>query len=240
MTYLVPRPVRRRAPRRGLSDFLDDVLAKAGVDQAGPCLDAANAATAPFDAKIDDLVKNWNPTGFYAPADLRKIVSQALATVQQGQAAINAAAAEPNASQDSVMRATNDLARAGSRSLDYLQAATHAEQQGIATVNAPGLKRWVTDTMAAASSAMVTAAVIGCITPWWVGALAAFQSAFDTAWSVIRAIVGLTIRLGEQVLKVPDQLEDLITILKWGLGLGGAAYVIHQIDKARKAGKSLL
>lgn len=225
MTYLKPpRVVRRRVPRNGLSgilDVIDVITGSTGTGAGNPCLDQANAAVAPFDAKIDDLVKNWQPTGFYTTDDIRTLVSQALATVQQGQAVINQAAAEPNASQDSVMRATDDLARAGSRSLDYLQAATEADQQGIRVVNAPGLKRWVTDTMAAASSAMVTASVIGCITPWWVGALAAFQRTFDKAWTVIKAVVGAVIAIGETVLKVANDLPDLYGVLKWvGLALG--------------------
>jgi len=226
MTYVMrKRPiVRRRASP--LSDFWDDLQQKmGGPSPEGTCLDQANQATAPFDAKIDDLVKNWNPTGFYTPEDIRLLVSQAMATVQQGQAAINQAAAEPNASQDSVMRATNDLARAGSRSLDYLQAATQADQQGIRVVNAPGLKRWVTDTMASASSAMVTASVIGCITPWWVSALAKFQSVFDKAWSAIKTIVGAALAIGETVLKVANDLPDLYDVLKWGALALGAVWV---------------
>jgi len=225
MTYLKPTAaVRRyaRPRRRGLSGFFDTVTGDLTsiLGQPSPesqCLTQANAASAPFDAKIDDLAKNWNPTGFYSTADLRSIVSSAMSTVQQGQALLNQAAAEPNASQDSVMRATDDLGRAGSRSLDYLQAATQADQQGIALVNAPGLKRWVTDTMAAASSAMVTAATIGCITPWWVNALATFQSAFDTAWSVVKQVVGAVLAIGETALKVADDLPQLTDLLELGL-----------------------
>lgn len=227
MTYLVKRPSQRYARRRSaLSGLLDPITAILNVpSQGAQCIDQANAQTAPFDAKIDDLAKNWNPTGFYTTADIRSIVSQAMATVQQGQATINQAAAEPNASQDSVMRATDDLARAGSRSLDYLQAATQADQQGLRVVNAPGLKRWVTDTMASASSAMVTAATIGCITPWWVDALAAFQTAFDAAWTVIGKIAGALLQIGETALVVADNLGTIITALKWGAVAYGALWL---------------
>lgn len=219
--------------RNGVGDWQGEVVDSFIIKE---CLDKANQQTAPFDAKIDDLVKNWTPTGFYTPDDIRTIVGQTMATVSRAQAALNQAASEPNASQDSVLRATNDMGRAGSRSLDYLQAATDAEQNGIRVVNAPGFKRWVTDTLATASSAMVTAAVISCITPWWVDALAAFQTAFDQAWTVVRRVVGAVLTLGETALKVPDALNEMLTILKWGLGIGGAAYVLNEINKSRGGG----
>lgn len=225
MTYFVKRRPVIRPRRKGLAGFFDTPWDYLEPSKTGQCLDQANQQTAPFDAKIDDLAKNWQPTGFYTPDDIRSLVKQALAVVQQAQATLNQAAAEPSASQDSVMRATDDLGRAGSRSLDYLQAATQAEQQGIRVVNAPGLKRWVTDTLGSASSAMVTASVIGCITPWWVGALAAFQSVFDKAWSAIRSVAGAALAIGETVLKVAGDLPELYDTLKWGALALGAYWI---------------
>ena len=235
MTYLINRkPQRyRRLPRKwGMGDDVydpssgilltsDSTSTPQDPSSQQQCIDQANAEVAPFDQKIDDLAKNWNPTGFYSPDDVRKIISTAMATVQQGQSAVNRAIQEPNASQDSLMRATDDLARAGSRSLDYLQAAKDAEQQGLTAVNAPGLKKWVTNTMAAASSAMVTASTISCMTPWWVSALAAFQVAFDQAWTVIRQVVGAVLAIGETALKIAEDLPELYDKLKWvAVGLG--------------------
>lgn len=197
------------------------------------CVAQANAAVAPIDARIDDLVKNWTPTGFYTATDIRTLVASTMKVVQQGQAALDLAAREPNASQESVLRATDDLARAGSRSIDYLQAATAADQDGTRVINAPGVKRWVTDTLAAASSALVTASVIGCITPWWVGALAAFQTAFDSAMVVTRRVVGAVIAIGETVLKVADDLPDLYGILKYVAVALGAYWVWDNYLKKR-------
>lgn len=219
MTY-TQRYRRRRKP---MGDFLDDLIGGiTGVqapDTSGvgisDCINQANATMAPFDAKVDDLIKNWNPTGFYASADLRSIVGATLNVVRQAQTAVDTASAEPNASSDSVMRATSDLARAGERSLSYLDAATVADQQGQRVINAPGFKRWVTDTMGTASSSMVTAAVIGCITPWWAGALAQFQSAFDALYGVARRFVGAVIAIGETALKVADDLPEIYDVIKW-------------------------
>lgn len=226
MTYMVTRRYRR--PRRaGLGDAFED-LAKQLAKQwsvptpEGQCIDAANQALAPFDAKIDDLAKTWQPTGFYTPQEIRDIASATMKVVQQAQASVNQAASEPNALQESVMRATDDLARASGRVVDYLEAARATEQQGLRVVNAAGFKRWVIDTMATASSAMVTAAVIGCVTPWWVGALAQFQAAFDVAWGVAKKIVGATLAVGETALKIVSDLPDLYDLIKWpAILLGG-------------------
>jgi hypothetical protein len=235
MTYQRTSAVRRyrkRPPQ--LSGWLEDIVSGlVGVPgvlvSSGPstnqCIAQANAEMAPFEAKIDDLIKTWNPTGTYTAQDIRDIVSATMMVIQQGQAAIDRARLEPNASQDSVMRATDDLARAGGRSLDFLQAARDADAGAVAVIEAPGLKRWVTDSMGTASSAMVTASVIGCITPWWVGALSAFQGAFDVGYGVAKRIVGVVIAAGETVLKVADDLPELYDILKWG-ALAAAGYYV--------------
>ncbi len=223
MTYAQRYRNRRKPTRPAMGGFWEDLIGGiTGVrppDTSGQgiadCIDQANATLAPFDAKVDDLVRTWNPTGFYTSADLRSIIGATMNVVRQAQTAVDAASAEPNASQDSVMRATSDLARAGERSLTYLEAATVADQQGQRVINAPGFKRWVTDTMATASSGMVTAAVIGCIKPWWVGALAQFQSAFDALYVVAKRFVGAVIAIGETVLNVASDLPDIYAMIKW-------------------------
>jgi len=231
MTYqkmTAMRRYRKRAP--AMSGWLDDLISGiTGVPNVEPpstsqCLSQANAQMAPFDAKVDDLAKNWTPTGVYTSHDIRDLVAAVMRVVQQGQAALDRAAQEPNASQDSISRATSDLARAGSRSLDFLQAARDADA-GALPVEATGLKRWVTDSMGAASSAMVTASVIGCITPWWVGALASFQNAFDIGYVVAKHVVGVVIAAGETALKVAEDLPELYDILKWG-ALAAAGYYV--------------
>lgn len=230
MTYLARRvvPRRYRRPRTALSDITDVIMSLPGMQQqsqSSQCIDQANAATAPFDAKVNDLTQNWRPTGFYTPDDIRSIVSSVMTTIAQAQALVDQAAKEPNASQDSVMRATDDLANAGKKSLDYLQAANQADAQGTRAINAVGLKRWVTDSLGAASNAMTTAMVIGCITPWWVGALAAFQAVFDKAWGVVRAVVGTALQIGEDALTVASSLDDIYNVLKWGALAYGAYWL---------------
>ena len=228
MTYIAPRVAlryRRRRPKSpGLGDWLDDILGRTPSEES-QCLDQANSQVAPFDAKINDLARNWNPTGFYTPDEIRTLVRSTLTTTSQAYDSLMKAAQEPNASGDSITRASDDLSRAGQRSMDYLQAATQAEQQGIRLVNAPGFKRWITDTMNAGSSAMVTAAVVACITPWWVGALAAFQTVFDKAWAAVKAVTGAVLAIGETVLKVASDLPELYDTLKWVAVAGGVYWL---------------
>lgn len=225
MTYLARMPIPKRRPRRrGLGDIFD-VIENAVAPQPSEiaqCVGQANATTSPLDAKIDDLAKNWNPTGFYTPADIRTLIGQTMAMITGAQSVIDQAAQAPSASQDSIMRATDDLARAGKASLDYLSAANQADQQGLRTINAVGLKDWVLSAMGAASSAIGTAAAISCITPWWVGALATFQTAFDALYNGAKAIVGAVLAIGETALKVADALPKFSDLIAVGLVLGGA------------------
>ncbi|HMG13474.1 MAG TPA: hypothetical protein VK571_09870 [Gemmatimonadaceae bacterium] len=237
MTYVKPPRryiARPRKPAGSLAGWVEDLEQDFGIGSPeSQCLAAANQTMAPFDAKIDDLARNWKPTGFYTSADIRGLINQTLALVREAQAAVNAAAAEPNASQDSVMRATTDLGRKGQDSLDYLKAASDADAQGIRVINAPGFKRWVTDTMGAASSAMVTAAVIGCITPWWVGALAAFQSAFDLLIEILRDFVGAVAAVGERVLKAADAVLSMVQYILLGAAGLAAYYIWTRADEVK-------
>lgn len=242
MTYMTP--MRRRYVRRrqaGLSGWLDDVVdaitgsvTPVGTQDNADCLAQGNAVSAPLDAKIDDLIKNWNPTGFYTSTDIRNLVTSTMKVVASGFDALTQAAAEPNAARDSITRATNDLARASGKSTDYLQAAQQADAQGFTSVNAPGFKRWLTDTMAASSSAITTAAVIACQVPWFVGALSMFQIVFDAAYEQFKRTLGALVKLGDLVLKIPEGLADASTILVWALGLGGAAWLLYKAHNAHE------
>lgn len=245
MTYVASRPrsaVRRYthrrprpAPMAGLWDDIINIFApvpaaviSSGTDDTTQCLDAANSQVAPLDAKITDLAKNWNPTGFYTPAELRQVVSATLDVVKQGYAALTQSAQQPNFSDDAgnnLMEATNELGDHSGHSLDYINAAAAAEKQGVRLVNAPGLKQWVTSTMASASHAMVVASVISCMTPWWADALTAFGKAIDALWAVTKQVVGAALSIGETALKVANDLPAIYDVLKWVLLVGGV-YVL--------------
>lgn len=243
MTYTRALPRRYRARgRRGMGDIVDATLDTMGTSETKVCLDRANALVAPMDARINDLAKTWMPTGYYTSQDIRDIVGAAMKAVQQGQAVIDQARQDPNApgAQDSLLRATDDLARAGSRAIDYLQSANEADAQGITTIEAQGLKKWVLDTMATGSSAIVTASVVGCIRPWFVGAFAAFQAYMDIAIGVARRVLGVALAVGETVLKVADDLPLFYDVLKWAAIIGGGYWLLIQLTNLKKSGRTVL
>lgn len=231
MTYTRPK-TRHRAPPLPMGGIFDWIFGPNPSSQfpipgdgAAQCLDEANAQLAPYEAKVNDLARNWTPTGFYTPGEIRQLISTTLEAGNGAWGALTSAASEPSASGDSIQRAVNDLSRAGQRSLDYLTAATEAERAGMRVVNAPGLKRWVTDTLATAQSSMTTAAVVGCVTPWWVGALETFQRAFDAAWSAARLVTGAVLAIGETAIKVAAQLPELAPLIAFG-GILTVGYLV--------------
>lgn len=226
MSYFAKRPrfrPRRPAPAVLSGDnWWEEQL---GIQsQTSACLDQANASVAPFEASIDDLDKTWVPNGFYTIADLRHVVQSALAVTQQGYAALTQAA-QMLGTTDTINEESAELGRVSSQSLDYLNAATEAEGKGIAVVNAPGLKRWVISALQTSSNAMVAGSMLACMQPWWLEALQAFGDALAVAIAVFKKVVGAIIKLGELVLKIPDALDDALTIAKWALGLGLAYYL---------------
>jgi hypothetical protein len=233
VTYIAKRRAARvsRSKRQGLGSWIDDLLQQGGIPtESSQCLDQANAQVAPFEGKIADMDKTWNPTGFYTPADLRQVVSSTLSVVQQGYAALSQAMQQ--ASSSSLNEANAELSKASGNSMDYLNAAKEAESKGVATVNAPGLKRWVISTMQSASNAIVAGAVTSCMEPWWLSAVAAFQQAFDVAWQVIKQVAGAVLKLGEVALKVPDLLDDIVTYGQWALLLGLAYFAFTSLADA--------
>ena len=237
MTYLARMPPPRRYQRRrapALSGLLDPITFPGVPSGIQGCVGKANEATAPLDAKILDLVQTWQPTGFYTPGEIRQLIGSTMAMIVRAQGVLDQAASSPSASQDSIIRATDDLTNAGKRSLDYLFAANEADQQGLRTINAAGLKHWVVTAMGAASSAIGTAAAISCITPWWVGALSAFQSAFDAVWGTAKSIVGAVLAIGETALKVADKLPEFADVITWGLVAGAGYWVWSRFLSPRR------
>lgn len=239
MTYLTK--TRRQVPQQAMGSIFDTLSRLVMPSEERKCLDAANEKVAPLDAKITDLAKNWRPTGFYTSQNVRDLVAATMATVRKAQEAIDQARSRPNASQDSLMRASNDLFRAGERSLVFLDIARQADSMtDVEAIEAQGLKRWVTDTLAAASSGFVTASVVECLTPWWLVALVGFQNSFEVAYTTAKRIVGVVIKIGETALKVAEDLPDLYEIAKWVAIAGGVGWLAIELMNLRDSGKSLL
>jgi len=69
---------------------------------------------------------------------------------------------------------------------------------------APGLKRWVLNTMSAASSAHTTAYAQECAVSGLASAIIAYQQVFDKAARVFKQIVGVVVAAGDAVLHLRE------------------------------------
>lgn len=244
-----PRRSARTALGFDLSDALD-IFGGAAVPIArdtaadtifsapseGDCLTSANGsdAVSSLDARRDALSKTWNPTGFYTPAQIHDIVTQ-MQTVLATMTAVVLIAPRTTSDADfSIRQAVDDAVRKTREGDVYLQAAQQVEARGSGLVDAPGLKRWVLSALGAASNAMTTAAVLQCSRTWLDATLVDVQRAFDVAASVISKIAGVIAKQGEFLLKVPDLIDNLVTIGKWGLLIGGGVFVAMKVKEYRR------
>jgi len=199
-------------------DALYNVVASA-CQQAGyatgssvqSCVDAGNLITAPNDAKTADVAANWNPPDTFTSDQIRTVVSAVQTLTTQAYTAVQQAAALPNLNQTDLLNATDDLANHGQQAIDYLNAANSADASGT-VVSAPSFKQWVINAMNSASNAMVVAYVVGCIEPWWVAALADFQTAFDILWGLVKSIVGAAVAVGKAAV---NAVEGIATAVNW-------------------------
>lgn len=252
MTYLVSRSKLSRArpraraagPLSGILDFLEDIATpglaqvRTASESAGsPCLNAATAETADFDAKTDDLSRTWTPNGFYSPGDVYSLVNQTLGILAQGTAALDKVLAGdfPQSAKDALVMVRSQTQDKVTQGAVFAQAVTTAKTTGANVIDAPGLKHWIVTSMSAASVALNSASFVVCEQPWWVSALLFFKSAFDVLYAVCKAIVGAVVKFGEVVLKVPDALGTMLTYAKWGALIGGAAFLYYELDKRRQA-----
>ena len=242
------RPVALHGPRLGMGSIVSDVQdwvdAQTGNSQTQQCLAIANQQAQPLDAKIEDIAKNWNPdTETFQTSDIRTLIGAIMPLVRQAQAALDQAASEGTSSMDSLNQAKALLFSQGASAVDILAACDQADQQQLAGVTVTNIKQWVISTMQAASSGIVAAGVVNCLRPWWLSAIAVYQSAFDKAWSVVKRIASIVLEAGEAALeiaaKVPGLALDLFGFVKWAAILGGVYWLYLSFEKYKKTGKFL-
>ncbi len=246
MTYLVParsRIVQRmaKAPSLGiiqrmgrstsmgdLFDFINDKVTSLAKEEVG-CLDQANKsqAVAGLDAKIDDLARNWNPTGFYTASDLQTVYRATMDAITSARAALTGAIFSTSDADQVLKQASAYLDRATTRGNLYPAAIASASSTG-APINAPGLKQWVIDSLVNVGQAYTTVAVLQCRATW----LDTAAVVVSAVWSVVKRVVGVVIKAGETVLNVADDVLDLYKVVKWGAVAAGAAFVLWHVRKA--------
>ena len=228
---------------RPMGGWFDDIIsgitgvpnadALLGGDGNAQCLAQGNAAAAQFDAKQDDLNRNWHPNGFYDPTEMGTLISQVFSMLHAAEATLE----QVNITNGDIKNAQDEIFRKYAEVQTYQNAAAQAKKTGQ-PINAPGFRDWVIKAMGTASAGVTAAVVTSCMEPWWVGALSAFQTAFDAVYNLAKRIVGIVIAAGETVLTVAESTFDVARfVAKWGpwaaLGLG--AYI--GIKELKKRGR---
>lgn len=201
------------------------------------CLEIANAKTAELDGTINDLAKNWNPTGFYSPAQVEKLVDFG---TKIGQSALDALAGELqewSATADTLTEERAETTRVMGEGEQFRLAAGQARAQGIEVIDAPALRRWVLRVMGHASHAMTAIAQTACLKPSFVVAFQIVSSWTRAAYDFIKTMVEVAAQAGKAILKVPDALGALATVLKIG-AIGGLAWFLYSEYEKRKGRSS--
>ena len=228
MTYLArARPRRTVRRRRGMGDWSDPIVPQSG------CIDDANAQVASLDAQTLDLAKNWNPTGFYSPADVQRLVTQTMALISSATDAVGQAPRSTADAETQIQQALDTLFQKGQKALVYTQAIGDAAKQGKDVINASGLKGWVLDSMNAASNALVTSAVLECNTPWLASAVMALAPLFAALAGVAKSVVNAVLKIGETALKIAEDLPEIWTIVKWGTVAAVSIWALLQLANMR-------
>lgn len=194
-----------------------DALAYLG--QTGGCQGLDQSA---FQAKIDDLTNNWNPTGIYSCSDLNAIVGKVMAMTNVVHNAVMTMQATYDPSYlDAVGPLYNDI---GSQATTYLAAcnahydgSTLVPQAAAGTnVNAPGLKVWVVTAMSTMLQGMNALAIAACTKPFWLGTLNSFDNAMSDLYGVAKGVVGAAITLASTAINVVESaIGGTAWFVKW-------------------------
>lgn len=220
-----------RQPARPVQRSMGGILDIFGGGSDSQCLDDANARVAPLDAQIANLNATWQPSGFYSPAQMDTIIGEVYALLRGASETVGKAPAGGEDAQNVRRQAVADVQRWILKGMDFVTAKNAAINQGIAIVDAPGLKRWVISAMMAASSSLVAAYTLECNVPWVISAILAYQGIFNRVAGVVKQIVGVVVSAGDMILHLPDTVSDIYPYLKWGAAAAIGIWVFMEMRK---------
>jgi hypothetical protein len=223
--------VRKRHVARGVGDLIDDALDTLDKLDSKECQGMAKGATSDIDAKRNDLVANWKPTGYYSPAQMQQLVTATINTLTSAAQAVQHAIADesflPNDTLEGVLASLN---KRMAEAQQFTSAVNEANTKSIQVIDSVGLKRWVLASMREASVALYAVSYVSCMKPWWAGAMSLAAGFFGGLYNIAKAIVGIVAAAGQAVLKIPDTVATLLEVAKWALILGGGYYLAVQAD----------
>lgn len=204
------------------------------------CLNKANASSQvrAIDAIIGNLSKNWNPTGYYRPADVQQILDMFATEAANAGAALAAAPLSTGDAADVKAQAFEDMLRKyKDRSQGYVRAIADARSAGASVINAPAFKSFVIAAMQSISDAYVTATVLQCRQSWAEKWLDKAYNAMAGIGAVAYKIIGVAAKVGAGVVNAIDTAGSIAaTVIKYApyaaLGLG--AYLLYGFIKNRQ------
>ncbi len=218
----------QRYGRSPMGGYLEDLVADLERKTEVECVNKANMSSAvvAIDNQVSNLARTWNPTGFYTAADVNKLYATINTAVAQARIPL-ATAPHTTSDADTVIRqAGSDLDRALAKGQVFVNAMAAAQKAGISTIDAPGMKMWVLQSLNAVSSAYVTVAALQCRQTWLDTAAGWIASAV----AAVRAVVGVVIKAGQTALKVVESTIDVTGVvakyLPW-LALAVGSYFVY-------------
>lgn len=215
-----------------IADQLQQWAQQAGIG-SNPCLEEANTKVAGLDRRRFDLIRTWQPTGFYRPPELYQAAMEVMAMLSKASTDVANAPRSTGTADTDKQNALNDIRRQFARAKPYIDAYRTAVNSGATVIDAPGFKTWVTDSMGAVSHALVTAALLGCEMPWLATMIIIFQSKFDVIAAVVKRMAAIVVKVGDVVLSAADAGVTLAKFIPWAAIGVGALFAYREL-KQRK------
>lgn len=231
MTYLAVR-------RSSMGGIWEEFSKRLPSDEMA-CLNAANASpqVLSIDAMIDNLVRTWNPTGYFRPSEVRMVLD-AMATLATKVGKVIADAPRSTATAVEIKdQAFEDILRKWKdQSLNYEAALSRAASSGSNVIDAPGLKSWVISSLRSMSDGYVAAAMLECQQGWFGAILDGAFNAMATAGAVVARALGVAKDLAVGAVKAVEKVAGITAkFIEYApyLGLGLGAYVLYKMYKNR-------
>lgn len=208
------------------------------------CLARANATpqVKKIDGVVDDLTKNWNPTGYYLAADILRVLDLLDNELVASGVAITGAPSSTSDSAAVKTAAISDGKRIVRDGATPYRAAAVAAQASGAAVNAPGFKHYCLMSLNAISQVYVTATVLQCRQTWLEKWLDRAYQVVVFIGNVLAKIGGVIVAAGQAVVDAAEAgvgaIKTLIKILPY-IAIGLVAWVGYAwIRRAYEIGPS--
>ena len=208
------------------------------------CLNRANASpqVKKIDGVVDDLTKNWNPTGYYSAADILRVIDLLDNELVASGVAITGAPSSTGDSATVKALAISDGKRLVRDGAEPYRAAAVAAQASGAAVNAPRFKHYCLMSLNAISQVYVTATVLQCRQTWLEKWLDRAYQVVVFIGNVLAKIGGIIVAAGQAVLDAAaagvGAVKTLVKILPY-IAVGLVIWVGYSwIRRAHEIGPS--